>query len=40
MVDVSNLRINQRSNVERSDLRVTKKENKNWENWFISKGKY
>ena len=40
MADVSNLKINERSNVERPNLRVTKIANKNWESWFISKGKY
>ena len=40
MADVSNLKINERANVERPNLWVTKKGHKNWENWFISKGKY
>ena len=40
MVDISNLKINERSNVERPNLRVTEIGNKNWEHWFISKGKY
>ena len=40
MADVSNLKINQRSIVERPNLRITKIGNKNWEHWFISKGKY
>ena len=31
MVDVSNLKINERSNVERPKLRVTKIGNENWE---------
>ena len=35
MADVSNMKINERLN-----LRVTKIHNKNWENWFISKGNY
>ena len=38
MANVSNLRINQRSNVERPNLRVTKIGNKNLEDWFVSKG--
>ena len=29
-----------RSNVERTILQVTKRGNKNWENWFISKEIY
>ena len=40
MADVSNLKINERANVERTNLRVTEIENKSWENWFIWKGKY
>ena len=32
MSDVSNSKINERSNVEQQSLRVTKIENKNWEN--------
>ena len=39
MADISNLKINERSNVERPNLRDTETGNKNWENWFISKGK-
>ena len=31
MADISNLNINQRSNVEQPILRVTKIENKNWD---------
>ena len=38
MADVSNLIINERSNVEQPNIRVTKIGNKTWENWFISKG--
>ena len=34
MADVSNLKINERSNVERPNLRVTKIGNENCENWF------
>ena len=40
MAKVSNFKINERSNVERSNLWVTKTGNKNWKNWFISEGKY
>ena len=38
MAEVSELRIHERSNVERSNLLVliTKIVNNNWENWFIS----
>ena len=35
MADVSNLKINERSNVERPYLWVTKIENENWENWYV-----
>ena len=40
MADVSNSKINGRRNVERPNLGVTKIENKNWKNRFISKGTY
>ena len=40
MADVSNLKINERSDVEWPNLRVTKILNKNWDNWFISMGEY
>ena len=40
MSDISNLNINERSNVEPPNLRVTEIRSKIWENWFISKGKY
>ena len=40
MADVSNLKINERTNVERLNLRVAKIGNKNCENGFITKGKY
>ena len=40
MFDVLNLKINERSNVELPNLRVNKIWNKNWEIWFILKGKY
>ena len=40
MADVTNLKFNKRSNVEQAILQVTNVENQNWENWFISKGKY
>ena len=42
MAEVSKLRIHERSNVERPKLLVlvTETWNKNWENWFISNGKY
>ena len=40
MADGSDLKINERSNVERPKLRVTEIGNKNWEKWFMSKGKY
>ena len=40
MAAISNLKINEHSNVNRLNLRVTKVGNKNRENWFISKGKY
>ena len=36
MVCFSNSKINECSNVERPNLRVTKIGNKNWENWFVS----
>ena len=37
MAEVSNSKINERSNVKRLNLRVTKRGNGNWERWFISK---
>ena len=40
MADVLNLEIHERSNGEPPNLGVTKIGNDNWENWFISKGKY
>ena len=40
MDDVSDLKINERSDVEWPNLRVTKIENKKWDNWFISMCKY
>ena len=40
MAAVSNLKINERLDVELKNLRVTKIENKNWDNWFTSMGKY
>ena len=42
MAEVSKLRIHKRSNVEHLNLLVlvTEIENKNWENLFISNGKY
>ena len=38
--DISYLKINEGSNVEQLNLRVTKIGHKNWENWFLAKGKY
>ena len=38
MIEVSELRIHERSNVERPNF--SKIGNKTWENWFISQGKY
>ena len=32
MADISNLKINERSNIERPNLRVTEIGDKNWEN--------
>ena len=42
MADDSRLRIHERSHVERLNLLVVVATigNKNWENWFKSKGKY
>ena len=42
MAEVSEWRIHESSNVERSNflVLVTKIGNKNWENWFILNGKY
>ena len=34
MADVSNLKINERSNVELPNLRITKIENESWENFL------
>ena len=40
MADVPNLKINERSNVERPNSWVIEIENKNWESLFISKSIY
>ena len=40
MAEVSNLKMNERLNVEWPNQRFTKMGNKNWENWLISKDEY
>ena len=40
IADVTNLKINERSNVEWPNLPVTEVGNQNLKNWFMTKGKY
>ena len=40
MAEISNLKINERSDIEWPNSRVTKIDNKNSDDWFMSIGKY